>query len=346
MCSYSSFKNSIGTGGREKKKSWESHSLSESLNFAKENQVLHVDSSIVCCTKSVHIWTVEKAPCHKARRAALCTAPPYTGTSHWATLCPSLPFLSGRQKGRKRDNHPQHPEAGVHWGSLERPCTENLPNANTACYNQNACSKKISTVQWQCFACCICQTEGAKTYSWLRRHKLYIFSLFPGCKESRVTIAIWCLSLQIQGKDVGGEPSAEGERGGGGTGSSPSWFFPNTFPSSHLHLFAVPAVKRPHSFCLPGAEVLSLFLAMQNWGAAPVLCTNSDGTWKRRWACHRYLLQCLVCRQDRRLSEVWVLFISHRREKKTKLLLKSYLRIEPEMKQRVSWIPQSSWDAI
>lgn len=291
------------------------------------------------------MWTVEKAPCHKARRAALCTAPPYTGTSHWATFCPSLPFLSGRQKGRKRDNHPQHPEAGVHWGSLERPCTENLPNANTACYNQNACSKKISTVQWQCFACCICQTEGAKTYSWLRRHKLYIFSLFPGCKESRVTIAIWCLSLQIQGKDVGGEPSAEGGREGGRC---------LPLPDSFLTLFLAPI-----STCL---------LCLQLKDPTASACQELR-SWASSWQCKiEGLLQfCAQILMGRGRGDELVIgiccsalfagrtggyprcecFSSPTGEKKkTKLLLKSYLRIEPEMKQRVSWIPQSSWDAI
>lgn len=130
--------------GEKKKITRESHSLSESLNFAMENQVLHLVQHTKLLSKSVHMWTAETAPCHKARRAAICTAPPRTATSHWTTFCPSLPFLSGRQK-EKRDKHPRHPAAGVHWGSLEQPCTENLPNYNTVCYNQNMCSRKIST---------------------------------------------------------------------------------------------------------------------------------------------------------------------------------------------------------
>lgn len=74
-------------------------------------------------------------------------------------------------------------------------------------------------------------------------------------------------------------------------------------------------------------------------GLLQFLCTTSaDGTWKRRWACHRCLLQCLVCKQDRRLSEVWELSISHRRGKNHKLLLKSYLRIELEMKEFLEFL--------
>lgn len=163
--------------------------------------------------------------------------------------------------------------------------------------------------------------------------KLCIFSLFPGCKESRVAH-----------RHLVSVPANSGERCGRRT-QCWGWAFPFLVLFQHF----CPA---PISTCLlylqlkhptdPARQELRSWAS--SWqrdieGLLQFLCTTSaDGTWKRRWACHRCLLQCLVCKQDRRLSEVWELSISHRRGKNHKLLLKSYLRIELEMKEFLEFL--------
>lgn len=75
--------------------------------------------------------------------------------------------------------------------------------------------------------------------------------MFPDCMERREVIAIWCLSLQIQGEDVGEVLLWS---------LSLSVSFLALFPCNPSNMFAVSTVDRPHSFCLPRTEVLGQLL--------------------------------------------------------------------------------------
>ena len=134
--------------------------------------------------------------------------------SHRATFCSPLPAPSGRGKVRNRDNHPQQPATAVRWGSSEHTCTENHPPFRYCLlWQEHVFFKKTEHIKMT-MPCTLC----------LLLIKLWIFNLFPGCKERRVAIATWCLSLQIQGGDVGGE-SSEWLLGG----AFPFWLFSSTF---------------------------------------------------------------------------------------------------------------------
>lgn len=174
----------------------------------------------------------------------LCTA-----RSRRATFCSPLPSPSGRQKVRNRDNHPQQPAAAVLRGSLEHACTENHPYFKYCLLRvEYAFFKKTEHTQMT-----------TPCMPWLllikRTHKNFGF-LFPGYKDRRVAVATWCLSLQIQGRDVGGQST---ERL---LWESPSLsgYFLALFSLLASNLFAVSTPKRPQSSCLPGTEVLGLFL--------------------------------------------------------------------------------------